>query len=105
MFAESRKPTKNSAADTHRYTFWLTFPARKPHTSPPMQKKLITIVNVSDSCAALHCGNSAAIGPDSTLHAYTSPLSSSATHPTMTYTHLFTTFMFSSIFKKVYILG
>ena len=47
----------------------------------------------------------AAIGPDSTLHAYTSPLSSSATHPTMTYTHLFTTFMFSSIFKKVYILG
>ena len=83
MLAVSRKPVRNSAADTHRYTFWLTLLDSRPPTRLPTQKKLMTMVKVRDNWAALHWGNSAAMGPDSTLHAYTRPDTSNTAQPTM----------------------
>ena len=42
----------------------------------PTQKKIMTMVKVSDSCAADQSGNSCAMGVDRTLQAYTMPTSS-----------------------------
>ena len=48
-----------------------------------MQNRIITSVNVRLSCAFVQPVNSAAMGVDSTLHAYTSPANSRTMTPTM----------------------
>ena len=69
IFAAMTKPPKNSAAEIHRQVRALVFGASIPPAMQPMQKRIITIVNVSDSCALVQSGYSCAIGMDSTLQA------------------------------------
>ena len=84
ILAVSRKPARNSRADIQRKIRGEMRAESAPQVRPPRQKKLITIVKVRESCAVVQRGNSAAIGPDSTLHAYTRPENRSTTHPTAT---------------------
>lgn len=50
------KPPKNSAAEIHKQVRALVFGASIPPAMQPMQKRIITIVNVSDSCALVQSG-------------------------------------------------
>ena len=78
-----KKPSKNSTAPIRTDILALSLPLRRPHSSEPMQNRIMTMVKVRLSCAFVQLVNSAAMGVLSTLHAYTRPANSSTITPTM----------------------
>ena len=78
-----KKPSKNSTAPMRTDILALSLPLRRPHSSEPMQNRIMTMVKVRLSCAFVQLVNSAAMGVLSTLHAYTRPANSSTITPTM----------------------
>ena len=64
-----KKPARNSTALTRTAFLALSLPASRPHSSEPMQNRIMTRVNVRLSCALVQPVNSAAMGVLSTLQA------------------------------------
>ena len=66
----------------------------------PIQNIIIVMVKVRESCAFVQLENSAAIGEESTLHAYTMPAQNRTTTPMAAYTQRFSLFIFSVPFSS-----
>ena len=57
-----KKPISSITADISILDLMLSLLLSNPPAKPPRQKKIIEIVNVSDSCEMLQSGNNSPIG-------------------------------------------